>query len=272
MTRITFIGGGHIGRALLGGLIAAGAEPPSLCVADPNEAQRARVSDFGDVVASDDNAAAVEGAEVVVVSVKPQYVESVCREVADGVKRSGAAVISVAAGIHVAHLEKWLGGHQRVIRVMPNTPAMVGRGAAALYAHEHVDEEAREHAAAIMGAVGRYIWVDDEAHIDSVTAISGSGPAYFYYLMECMQEAAESFGMSADDARLLIAQTAAGAAEMTLQGDLTLKRMRMQVATPGGTTEAAVNVLLGRGFAEAVADAVRAARERSIELSHPRED
>lgn len=271
MTQITFIGGGHIGRALVGGLISAGAHPSTLTVCDRNDGQLERARALGDLSCTKDSKAATANAEVVVLSINPQFVEEVCRDIADVVRRGEIAVICVAAGIHIDRLCEWLGGHQRIVRVMPNTPAMIGRGAAGLYARDDVDATAREHAESIMAAVGEIVWLAREEDIDAVTAVSGSGPAYFYYLMECMQAAAEEFGLDAQAARLLIAQTAAGAAEMTLQGDLTLKRMRMQVATRGGTTEAAINVLLGRGFKEAVADAVRAARQRSIELSHPNE-
>lgn len=266
-TRISFIGGGNMARSLVGGLLADGAPPGTLQVAEPDPARRAALqADFGITVGAD-NAAAAAAAEVVVLAVKPQVAPDVAREIAAAVTAHGALVISVAAGIRSSDLERWLGAGAPVVRAMPNTPALLGCGATVLYAGEGVSDAQRELAEGILRAVGSVSWVAQEDQMDAVTALSGSGPAYFFLLIESLADAATQQGLPQDLARLLAVETALGAARMALESEEPIDALRRRVTSPGGTTEAALQAFEDGGFRELVATALRRAEARSRELA-----
>lgn len=266
-TAIAFIGGGNMARSLAGGLIADGMPASRLSVAEPDAARRdALRQEFG-ISVTPDNAAAVAAAQVVLLAVKPQVMPGVARELGPVLAGSGALVISVAAGIRSADLARWLGGGIPVIRAMPNTPALIGCGATVLCAAPGATDAQREQAEAILRAVGSVSWVEDETQMDAVTALSGSGPAYFFLLAEAMADAAAEQGLAPELARLLAVETALGAARVAVESDEQIDALRRQVTSPGGTTEAAVNALEDGGFRRLVATALAAARTRSRELA-----
>lgn len=266
-TSIAFIGGGNMARSLIGGLVADGVPAAQLQAAEPDASRRAALArDFG-IGTTADNAAAAATAGVVVLAVKPQAMPGVARELARPLAGRGALAISIAAGIRSADLARWLDGAAPVIRAMPNTPALLGCGATVLCAGPGVLPAHREQAEGIMRAVGSVSWVEDEAHMDTVTALSGSGPAYFFLLAESMADAAAELGMPPELARLLAVETALGAARMAIESDADIAELRRRVTSPGGTTEAAVDALEAGGFRALVAHALALAQSRSRELA-----
>jgi pyrroline-5-carboxylate reductase len=269
--KITLIGGGNMARGLIGGLLGHGATAAQIIVADPFAAGREALErDFG-VRTTDDNHAAATHADVVVLAVKPQQMAPVARDLAPALLQL-PLVISVAAGIRASDVQRWLGPGIPIVRAMPNRPALIGAGASGLYAAEDVSAAQRALAAQVMQATGLCVWVQSEAELDIVTALSGSGPAYFFRLAELMAEAAMAQGLAPDTARRLAAQTLAGAgqlvaAEMESAAGIDLSRMRAEVASKGGTTEAALLEFESRGLATMVAAAQAAAARRSQELA-----
>ena len=264
---IAFIGGGNMATSLIAGLIADGYEPQRLIVSDPDPDKAAALAARFGVRIADSNAAAAAEADTLVLCVKPQIAPAVCRALADLLGARVSLVISVMAGIREAAIASWLGVSLPIVRAMPNTPAMLQAGAIGLHASPQVDATQRNQAETILRAVGMARWVADEDMIDAVTAISGSGPAYFFLLMETLEQAAVDLGLSAEDARLLTIQTALGAARMAIEGGDSPAVLRARVTSPGGTTEAALKVFASGGFGELVAEATVAARQRAIELS-----
>ena len=265
--RIAFIGGGNMARSLVGGLIDKGCKPGRITVAEPSPEQRALIAKRSPVRMSADGAAAASDADVLVFAVKPQVMQAAARSVAAAVQDKRPLIVSVAAGITSADLDRWLGGGQAIVRVMPNTPALLGTGAAGLYATPKVGAEQRRVAQALMEAVGQAHWIEDESLMDAVTAVSGSGPAYFFLLMECMEAAALELGLPADTARALILQTAAGAARMAQESGEAPGRLRKQVTSPNGTTAAALQVFEDGKFQALVNKALGAARDRGRQLA-----
>ena len=262
---IAFLGAGNIAQAIIGGLLKNGTPPDSLLAADPSEETRGKVSQLGiRTLATNEEAAA--NADAIIVCVKPDLVATALSQLAP-VKQGNPLFVSVAAGVTIPAITKLLGGYQKVVRCMPNTPALVGEGMTALYATADVDDADRKLAEAILGSVGATLWVAEESQLDAVTAVSGSGPAYFFYLMEAMIKAAEAEGLAPEVARQLVVQTALGSAQVikALSGEPA--ELRRSVTSPGGTTAAAINHLEGKGFEKAVIDAIRAASHRSVELS-----
>jgi pyrroline-5-carboxylate reductase len=214
-----------------------------------------------------DNAAAVAGAATWVLAVKPQVLRDMCEALAPLARASRPLVVSVAAGITVKQLQRWLGGDIAVVRCMPNTPALLGAGVTGLYASPQVDADGRDRAETLLAAAGRTVWLDDEAKMDAVTAVSGSGPAYVFLLAEAMQAAADAEGLPADAARTLVLQTILGAARMLTEGDADATELRRRVTSPGGTTQAAIEVFEAGGFGALVARAIGAATQRGRQLS-----
>lgn len=265
--RISFIGGGNMARSLIGGLIADGRDPNSIWVTDinpqPLEQLRGRLG--VNIVAS--NTAAVEQAEIVILAIKPQAMHNVALEIRDSVQARKPLIISIAAGIREQDLSQWLGGNLAIVRTMPNTPALVQAGATALYANAQVNTQQRNAAETIMRAVGMSLWLDDEPLMDVVTALSGSGPAYFFLVMEAMEAAATRLGLPAETARLLTQQTAFGAAKMALETPEDVATLRLRVTSPGGTTEQAIKVFENGGLRGLIDKAVEAATHRSAELA-----
>jgi pyrroline-5-carboxylate reductase len=218
-------------------------------------------------VTSDDNVAAVAGADVVILAVKPQVMADVCRGIAAAVTASGAVVISIAAGITIDSLRSWLGASTPIVRCMPNTPALLGCGASGLYAADGVSERQRDYAAQILSAVGLVTWVPAEKDLDAVTALSGSGPAYFFLFMEAMVEAGVKLGLTRETAGQLALQTGLGAARMAVENELDLVELRRRVTSPGGTTQAAVEHFEAAGLRALVEGAMQAASDRAEEMA-----
>jgi len=261
---IGLIGGGNMARSLIGGLLRNGLSPDGLVVSDPNPAIRAALErDFG-VVAHADNERLARTAETLILAVKPQTLPTITAQIAAVLAGRSTLVISIAAGISTTALSKWL-GTAIVVRTMPNTPALVSAGMTVLFAPASVHAPERARAETIMKAVGETMWVDEEDLMDAVTAVSGSGPAYFFLVMEALEQAAITAGLKAETARKLVSQTALGAALMTLARDPAT--LRLQVTSPGGTTERAIGVLEDAGLRASFAKAISAASARSRELS-----
>jgi pyrroline-5-carboxylate reductase len=265
--KLAFLGGGNMGRALIGGLLQQGTRSEHIAVGEAYEPARAALSrDFG-IAATADNAAAIDGAAVVVLAVKPQDAGAVLAPLAPLFQRHRPMLVSVCAGLRVAALESWCGGNIPVVRAMPNRPALVGAGATGLFAGAGVSPARRAQAEAIMGAVGAVVWVPSEDAIDVVTALSGSGPAYFFLLAELMMQAATDLGLDADAARRLAVATLHGAGSLAHAGDGDLARLRAEVTSKGGTTEAALKVMNAADLRAIVARALDAATRRGRELA-----
>jgi pyrroline-5-carboxylate reductase len=266
-TRIAFIGGGNMARSLIGGLIRAGTFRTALTVGEPSaELAAALRHDFG-IAAGEDNAAAVHGAAVWVLAVKPQVMKSVCAALRGVAQAEKPLVISIAAGIRLEQIERWLGGNVAIVRCMPNTPALIGAGAIGLYANASVSAEQHALAERVLDTAGATAWIDDESLMDTVTAVSGSGPAYFFLLVEALEEAAVAQGLPRETARALAAQTCLGAGRMLREDGAAPAELRQRVTSVGGTTQAALDSFAASGFSAIVARAVAAATARGRELS-----
>lgn len=265
-TKIGFIGGGNMAASLLNGLVASGHEPRQLWVSDINPEALANLSANLDINLTQSNHEVINAVDVVVLAVKPQSLAQVAKEIAPFIQQR-QLVVSIAAGITQASLSKWLGGDAAIVRCMPNTPALVLTGATALHANDKVTSEQRDLAETILRAVGIALWVDSESELDAVTAVSGSGPAYYFLLMEAMEKAAVELGLSEATARLLIQQTALGAAKIALESPESPGELRKRVTSPGGTTQQALEMFERGGFADLVSLALHAARDRSVEMS-----
>ncbi len=269
---VAFIGGGNMARSLIGGMIARGADPSRVRVAEPVEALRQSLhADFG-VRGFATAAEAVEGATVWLLAVKPQVMRVVCAEIAATAQDTRPVAISIAAGITSRQLSDWLGGGIAAVRAMPNTPALLGAGITGLFANQQVDATQRDQAARLLDAVGRTVWIEDEVQMDAVTAVSGSGPAYVFLLAEAMQAAGVRQGLPAETARRLANQTLLGAARMLTEMDEPADVLRKQVTSPGGTTQAAIETFEQGGLRELVDRAVTAATLRGRELSAANDD
>ena len=253
--------------SLIGGLIADGWDPARIRVADSSTQRLQQLAEQFPITTTTSNSEAADQANVIVLAVKPQIIKSVAQELANIVSQQQPLVISIAAGIPTAALGNWLGKSAAIVRTMPNTPAMVQSGATALYANASVSEEQRNTAESILRAVGIAIWVENEAQMDAVTALSGSGPAYFFLFMEALQAAGQELGLPESTARLLALQTAFGAAKMALESDEDAATLRHQVTSPGGTTEHAIRTFQEGGFEALISKALLAAAERSRELA-----
>lgn len=259
---ITLIGGGNMANAILGGLI----KTPSgrLRVVDPDPSKReALTSDYGIEALAELPAQFTEN-DIVVLAVKPQQLRGVCESLASRI--GGALVLSIAAGIRIAALSRWLGQHDRIVRIMPNTPALVGLGVSGLYAPEQVSASDRQAAAEVMMAVGSVHWLASESGIDDITAISGSGPAYVFYLIESLIEAAQSIGFDSDTARELALGTFEGAVRLARDSHDDVPTLRANVTSKGGTTERAIARFEQEGIKAKIRAGVEDCRARSIEL------
>jgi pyrroline-5-carboxylate reductase len=265
--KIALVGGGNMARGLIGGLLRAGLPATNITVSEPDAVGRGQLEQQFGVVVTADNHLAVRNADVVVLAVKPQVMAAVTRDLAASLP-ARTLVVSVAAGIPCAALANWLGEQIAIVRAMPNRPALVGAGATGLYAGNTVSAAQRHLAEQVLSGTGLVVWVQRESDIDVVTALSGSGPAYFFRLAELMAAAAETQGLDGKVARALAAQTLAGAGQLVAaESQADLARMRAEVTSKGGTTEAALNEFAARGLEDAVAGAMRAAAQRSQELA-----
>ena len=262
--RIAFIGGGNMGGALVGGLLARGFEAAALSVVEPLAPARERIAAQYRVHASAAPDAATRAADTLVLAVKPQDMRAALAPLA--ALAPGKLVVSIAAGLRLADLSRWLGGHAKLVRAMPNTPALIGAGATGLYAPAEVSAAERARAEAILGAVGAAVWLDDEAQLDAVTALSGSGPAYVFWFIEKLAAAGEQLGLAPQVARRLALETVLGAARLAAQSAEPPATLRERVTSKGGTTEAALRVFEQEQLAERLARALEAARQRGAEL------
>jgi pyrroline-5-carboxylate reductase len=262
--KIAFVGGGNMASAIIGGLIAKGTPAGSMVVIEIDPGARLRLmGEFG-VTTVEAPGAELATATAVILAVKPQHMPAVARKVA--AHAGDPLFVTIAAGIRLANLSRWLGNRARVVRAMPNTPALVHAGVTGLYAPPAVDRDDREAAQNLMASVGATLWFDREEDLDAVTAVSGSGPAYVFYAMEALEEAARRLGLAEGAARSLALWTFVGAAKLAIERGEDPAVLRAQVTSPGGTTERALEVLEAAGVKELFIDAVRAACERSREL------
>lgn len=264
---IAFIGTGNMARAILEGLLSNGYPAQSIWA---TRRQVKRLDDLQNqgVNTTDDNAQAVSAADIIVMSVKPQMMRETLAGLEEPIQQGKPLVISVAAGIDVAALERWAGGDVAVIRAMPNTPSLLKRGACGLFANSKVSQSQQNIADQIMSAVGITLWCDTEAGIDQVIAVSGSGPAYFFLMMEKMIDAGIKMGLDANSARELTLQTALGAAEMAKQTGIEPAELRRRVTSPGGTTEQAIMSFERDALGDTVSRAMNACRDRAVEMTH----
>lgn len=262
-----FVGGGNMARSLIAGLIRQGVPATSIRVAEPiAELREALSRDFG-VHAVEDARTAVDGAAIWVLAVKPQVLPSVCAQLADLAQAQQPLLLSIAAGITATQLQRWSGGDVAVVRAMPNTPALLGAGVTGLYATARVSDAQRVQATRLLDSAGVTVWIDDEAQMDAVTAVSGSGPAYVFLLAEAMEAAAQAQGLPADTARTLVLQTLLGAARMLTESGEAPEQLRHRVTSPNGTTQAAIEAFQAGGFEALTASAIAAATERGRSLS-----
>jgi len=262
-----FIGGGNMGGALIRGLIARGLAPQNISVGEAVQARRIQLADELGVLVTADNREAASGADVVVLAVKPQDMAPTTQRLADVLAQRKPLVLSIAAGIRVADIEGWCGAGVPVVRAMPNRPALNSAGASAIYAGATVGAAQRKLAEDVLGAAGTTVWVPDESLLDVVTALSGSGPAYFFLLAELMTDAAVNLGMERESALELAIQTLYGSGRMARDSDGDLARLRAEVTSKGGTTEAAVRSFETANLRGIVAAALSAATERGRELA-----
>jgi len=270
--KIGFIGGGNMASSLISGLIASGHSPQHLWVSDINPDALKALAENLNVNTSTSNDTVINEVDVIVLAVKPQILSNVAKSAAALIQQKKSLVVSIAAGISQQSLSQWLGADTAIVRCMPNTPALVLTGATALHANARVTVEQRNLAENIMRSVGIALWVKDESELDAVTAVSGSGPAYYFLLMEAMEKAALEMGLSEATARLLVQQTALGAAKIALESSESPEQLRKRVTSPGGTTQRAIETFEQGRFTELVSKALHAARDRSIEMSKQSEN
>jgi len=266
--RIAFIGAGNMAASLIGGLRAQGIPAASICASDPGADKRDELNATHGVETFADNGQALAGADVIVLAVKPQVMQAVCRDLASHLD-SNQLIVSIAAGINCASLQTWLGEQtpRAIVRCMPNTPSLLRQGVSGLYANAQVNDAQRQQAEQLLSAVGLALWLDKEELIDAVTAVSGSGPAYFFLLIEAMTAAGEELGLPRATAAQLTMHTALGAARMACESDVEAAELRRRVTSPNGTTEAAIQAFQASGFETLVQQAMNAAARRSAELA-----
>lgn len=265
--RIGFIGAGHMGRALIAALRRSGVAAADIAVGEPAAAARASLQQEFGIAASDDNTTAVATTDIVVLAVKPQQMAAVLAPLQAALAARRPVVLSIAAGIRIVDLQRWCGAQLAVVRAMPNRPALVGAGATALFATEQVPAAARTLAERVLRSCGSVVWLPREELMDVVTALSGSGPAYFFLFAEAMASAGTSLGLSAETARTLAIATLHGAGTMAVHSDGDLARLCAEVTSKGGTTEAALRVFDDAQLHAIVAHALDAATQRGRELA-----
>jgi len=266
-TKLAFIGAGNMASSIIGGLVNKGYSARSIIASDPHEGTLERLKAIAPVRTTSDNQKAIADADVVILAVKPQVMKDVLVPIAASLREKRPLIISIAAGIEIGSIEKWLGAQLPIVRCMPNTPALVQTGATGLFANAAVSAEQRALADNILRAVGIALWVGSEAEIDAVTAVSGSGPAYFFMVMEAMQAAGEKLGLTPDVAKQLTLQTALGAAQMAIASDVDTAELRRRVTSPNGTTERAIAAFEAGGLRELFDKGMTDCRDRSIELA-----
>lgn len=266
--KVAFVGGGNMARALAGGMLVAGYAPQHILISEPLAEHRDRLAkDFPGTVICENNADVVAEAECVVLAVKPQILPDVCKPLASLVHATRPLIISIAAGVRSNDIDTWLGGGLSVVRVMPNQPALLRLGISGLYANDRTTEKQRRAANNIISTTGPVVSVASEDDIDTVTAISGTGPAYFYLLIDMLVSVAQQMGLDHDSALALVLETARGAGEMAEQSGETMDTLIARVRSPGGTTAAAFDYIDGTNFRDIFSAAVIAARDRAKYLA-----
>lgn len=264
---ISFIGAGNMARAIIGGMLDSGFKAANIWVSAPddNHLQSIR-KQFGVSVTTDNRYCAQQG-DMVVLAVKPQVMADVCSDIAPVVQNTRPLMVSIAAGLEASTLDEWLGGGLPLVRVMPNTPSLVGKGAAGLYANDQVKDKQKAMVESVFNSIGSALWVEDESLLHAVTALSGSGPAYFFLMLEALEEAATEAGITSETARALAIQTMAGAAEMASRSEHDPGQLKRNVMSPGGTTEQAIRTFEDGGLRDLVKKAYSAAYKRSGEMA-----
>tara|TARA_B110001452_G_scaffold71725_1_gene57934 strand:+ start:5833 stop:6666 length:834 start_codon:yes stop_codon:yes gene_type:complete len=266
MSSIAFIGGGNMASCIIGGMIANGFSAQDIIVSEPGDQSRLRLEDTYSLTTFTDNQAAVKHADLIVLAVKPQIMRSVAIDLAPALD-ANSVVVSIAAGIPLGALQTWLGANTAIVRAMPNTPAMLLEGATGLFANQHVDPTKRDLVTTIFQAIGYACWVETEAQINAVIAVSGSGPAYIFRIIEIMQKVGQELGLPAQIARELSLQTALGSARMATESATGAAQLREQVTSPGGTTQAALNTFEQLGLEATFREAMRSALNRAEEMA-----
>ncbi len=265
--QICFIGGGNMASSLIGGLINSGHAADKIAVTDPDLQKLEQLQQQFSVSTSTDNMQAIKDADVVLLAIKPQVLHEVCTGIQPVIQSGRPLIISIAAGIRSTDIDRWLGGGNAIVRCMPNTPALIQAGASGLFANNNTSNAQKDVAEHILASAGITIWVEEEPLLDAVTAVSGSGPAYFFLFMQAMQKAGCDLGLNEKTARLLTQQTALGAARMALEGEDDAATLRAKVTSKGGTTAAAIASLENSNFSTIIENALAAARNRAIELA-----
>jgi pyrroline-5-carboxylate reductase len=266
--KVGIIGGGNMARAIGGGLLRGGMHATDLMIAepDPEQCERLRKELYGAMV-TDDNKTVARSAEILLFAVKPQILKPVCEDLASEVQVRRPLIMSIAAGPKIDDIDTWLGGGLSVVRVMPNQPALIDQGISALYANERTSDQRKTQAEKIMTAVGHAVWLDSESKMDAVTAVSGTGPAYFYLLIDVMIESAKKYGIDADTARMLAVETARGATALAAAETESMSVMIDRVRSPGGTTTAAFEFLDEKDARGIFETAIDKAEKRAAELA-----
>lgn len=264
---ISFIGAGNMASAIIGGMLDSGFKAANIWVSAPDDGHLQSIRKrFGISVTTDNRYCAQQG-DMVVLAVKPQVMADVCSDIAPIAQNTRPLMVSIAAGLEATTLDEWLGGGLPLVRVMPNTPSLVGRGAAGLFANSHVTDQQKAMVESVFSSIGSALWVEKESLLHAVTALSGSGPAYFFLMLEALEEAATEAGIASDTARQLAIQTMAGAAEMAARSEHDPAQLKRNVMSPGGTTEQAIHAFEDGGLRELVKKAYSAAYKRSGELA-----
>lgn len=265
-TNLAFIGAGNMARSLIGGLIEKGYSAGAITVSDINNDMLLQLEQDFSVKTSTDNVAVVSNADVVVLAVKPHIVKLIIEQIKSVIPKRQPVIISIAAGVREKDISRWIGNNHPVIRCMPNTPSLIGAGASGLFANDYVTDEQKQLAQTMLDATGISHWVEEEGLLDSITALSGSGPAYFFFLAECMTDAAVKLGLDKELAETLANQTAFGAARMLVETGTDAKQLRENVTSKGGTTEAAINSFESSEMRDIIYKGMESAYKRSIEL------
>ena len=266
--KIGIVGGGNMARAIAGGLLRGGMHATDLLLSEPlpEQCDLLRKELFGAQV-TENNRTVARSADILLFAVKPQILQPVCRDLQAEVQRQKPLIMSIAAGPRIEDISDWLGGNLSIVRVMPNQPALIDQGISAMFANERTDAGGRAQAETIMSAVGEAVWLQRESQMDAVTAVSGTGPAYFYLLIDIMIRSAETLGIDPETARKLAVQTARGATSLAVAEQESMTSLIERVRSPGGTTKAAFDVLEPAGVRGIFAEAIEAANDRAIELS-----
>lgn len=264
--KIGIIGAGNMGQAMLNGFLKHGISTQLLSIADPKQARCQQLNQENHIFSTTDNVALAKSVDILILAVKPQQMKAVITEIAPSITQQ--LIISVAAGIESDQINEWLNDKKAsIVRAMPNTPVVIAKGMIALFANSYVTETQKEAAQSLMNALGEVVWLTQESHMHAATALSGSGPAYFFYMMESMVRAGISMGLSETVSKRLILQTALGSVTMAIESDQTLETLRHNVTSKGGTTEAGIQTLQEGQFLELIIKAIQNSAQRSQELS-----